>query len=92
MSRYIDAEKAIEALAKYEMWSAEVDYPYCSHDLEDYKELPRKHLESVPSIEIVRCKDCKHWEYDVIFQDGWCRGKHQGNPDWFCADGERRTE
>lgn len=36
---------------------------------------------------VVRCKDCKYWEYDVIFPDGWCRGKHQGNPSWFCADG-----
>lgn len=39
---------------------------------------------------VVRCKDCKYWEYDVIFSDGWCRGKHQGNPSWFCADGERK--
>lgn len=42
--------------------------------------------------ELVRCKDCKHWERDVIFSDGWCRGKHQGDPDWFCADGERRED
>ena len=41
---------------------------------------------------VVRCKDCKYWEYDVIFSDGWCRGKHQGNPSWFCADGERRED
>lgn len=39
---------------------------------------------------IIRCKDCKYWEYDVIFKDGWCRGKQQGDPNWFCADGERR--
>lgn len=42
--------------------------------------------------EIVMCKDCKHWEYDVIFADGWCRGKQQGNPEWYCADAERRTD
>lgn len=42
--------------------------------------------------EIVRCKECKHWERDVIFQDGWCRGRHQPSPNWFCADGERREE
>lgn len=40
--------------------------------------------------EVIRCRDCKYWEYDAIFRDGWCRGKHQGNPDWFCADGERK--
>ena len=41
---------------------------------------------------VTRCKDCKHWEYDVIFADGWCRGKQQGNPEWYCADAERRTD
>ena len=40
---------------------------------------------------VVRCKDCKHWEYDVIFRDGWCRGKRQGNPEWYCADWDSRT-
>lgn len=39
---------------------------------------------------VVLCRGCKYWEYDVIFADGWCRGKHQGNPNWFCADGEKR--
>ena len=42
--------------------------------------------------ELIRCKDCKYWEYDSIFADGWCRGKHQGNPEWYCADAERREE
>ena len=40
--------------------------------------------------EIIRCKDCKHWERDAIFDEGWCRWKQQGEPNWFCADGERR--
>lgn len=43
-------------------------------------------------VEVVRCKDCKHLERDVIFQDGWCRGRQQGNPNWFCADGERKED
>lgn len=37
--------------------------------------------------EIVRCKDCKHY-------DGWMQSCLNGldgifTPDWFCADGER---
>ena len=52
-----------------------------------------KIFDSEPTIDpVVRCKDCKHWEYDVIFRDGWCRGKRQGNPNWFCADGEREKD
>lgn len=44
--------------------------------------------------ELVRCKNCKHWdreyteecrnENSVCFSNGRCK------PDWFCADGERR--
>ena len=47
---------------------------------------------TIDAVEVVRCKDCKHWGYDVIFQDGWCRGLHRGDPNWFCADGERREK
>lgn len=40
--------------------------------------------------ELVRCKDCKHWnkEYDqnCMIKQGWFPVK----PDWFCADGERK--
>lgn len=32
--------------------------------------------------ELVRCKDCKHEET--------CCRRRTDNPEWFCADGERR--
>lgn len=47
---------------------------------------------SADFVHVVRCKDCKHWEYDAIFKDGWCRGRQQGNPNLFCADGERKDD
>jgi len=44
--------------------------------------------------ELVRCKDCKHWDKEcteecdnidsICFHNGRCK------PDWFCADGERK--
>ena len=50
----------------------------------------------VDMVEVVRCKDCIHWDKghteecgnldSVCFHNGWCK------PDWFCADGERRTD
>lgn len=39
---------------------------------------------------VVRCKECKYWEYDCIFPNGYCRLRKQDNPDWFCADGKRK--
>ena len=57
--------------------------------LSDFIDHGRYTISSKP---LIRCRDCKHWEYDAIFPDGWCRGKQQGNPEWFCADAERRTD
>ena len=39
--------------------------------------------------EIVRCKDCRHWdadEHDCNIKIGW----FACGADWFCADGERK--
>lgn len=47
---------------------------------------------TIDAVPVVRCKDCKYWERDAIFNEGWCRGKRQDNSDWFCADGERRED
>ena len=45
---------------------------------------------------IVRCKDCKHYRYYGLSVEtvSECTINHCENPDadWFCADGERRTE
>lgn len=38
--------------------------------------------------ELVRCKDCKHYEPDRLFECN-LHGACQPKPDWFCADGER---
>ncbi len=54
-----------------------------------------RRLKKIPAADVrpvVLCKDCMHWEYDAIFADGWCRGRQQGNPNWYCADGEKREE
>ena len=49
-------------------------------------------LKSQP--QIVRCSDCKHWEkYSDIPNIGNCPVLDQSRRcDWFCADGERRTD
>lgn len=49
--------------------------------------LLQKHDEDVA--QIVRCKDCKHWdadEHDCNIKTGW----FACGADWFCADGERK--
>ena len=47
-------------------------------------------IELAEQPQIVRCKDCKHYEYGY-----GCKLWHtlyNQNDDWFCADGERKAE
>ena len=49
-------------------------------------------------VEVVRCKDCKHGQYaewdngECTDKTVYCDGYGIHKPDWFCADGERRTD
>ena len=54
-----------------------------------YNDLPSGGHMAISWIPLVRCKDCKHWWYG-----NYCdkHGKGQENADWYCADGERRTD
>lgn len=95
MSDLISRQAAIEHLKTrlYETaWNnPQIGYPYA----EMAENRVGVWLEEVPTIDtmpVVRCKECTHWEYDAIFTDGWCREKRQGNPSWFCADGERKDD
>ena len=51
-----------------------------------------KDIAEAPSIDIVRCKECRHWEMRNSPR-GWCV-VHQGYvlPQYFCADGEREDK
>ena len=51
---------------------------------------------TVDAVEVVRCGKCKHTD-DVIYQDHedqvWCqRAGYWKDNDWYCADGERRSD
>lgn len=57
------------------------------------------HMELIPSadaVQVVRCKDCVHYhKSDKWHPDtDWCKRLICGTikPDFYCADGERRSE
>ncbi len=62
------------------------------HDAERYREAYAKGHETgytKRDEEIIRCKDCKYNDDgECIIKAGWFPVK----PEWFCADGERRTD
>lgn len=51
---------------------------------------------TVDAIEVVRCKDCRHWHREIYngieyFNFNSCDLKHYGDGhNFYCADGERR--
>ena len=103
MSDYISRQAAID-------WASKIPV----HDLSDGKGLCRvifaedflNALKEFPyeQSEIIRCKDCKHYEIwqlksdytdDKRYKPSVCTigaySVHR-SPDWYCADAERRTD
>ena len=46
---------------------------------------------TIDAVPVVRCKDCKHGEPGACGYGVDCDGVWH-DADWFCADGERRTD
>ena len=67
----------------------------------DADELPldieREDIDDAPTVdavEVVRCKDCK-WYVSYTMENKtykMCRKAHLGSDDFYCADGERKSE
>ena len=84
MSRYVDAE-----------WLKELYKPYASFNGKEYS-VPigaiLANIDDAPSIDIVRCKECKHWVSDggaIMFCE------HTDVPtdaNDYCSYGEREGE
>lgn len=82
MSRYIDTD----ALEYDTEWS---EY----HD--GFTAYSQMAIDTAPSIDIVRCKECKHGEYREDFNDYECHSSGCGlvyDADFYCADGERKDK
>lgn len=90
MSKYIDLKLALNKL-----------WRLCEEDID--AELPeafdfsraREALIDLPTIDIVRCKECKHWDnrFGLTDTEGSCEyrgGKYNfTDADYYCASGER---
>lgn len=50
----------------------------------------KPHVGTYSEQELVRCKDCNHYDNDMIYCNKF--GIQNINNDWFCADGERKEE
>ena len=46
--------------------------------------------ERIEYVQIVRCKDCKHYENSGWFTQCFRHNGISPDSDWFCSDGERK--
>ena len=83
MSKYIDADAI-----KEKKWQAESEA--CFYALEDVVSVTD--IEEAPSIDIVRCKDCKHNPKGIGWVSCPMTGANTRKPDDFCSYGERRSD
>ena len=76
-------EKECQLLINREQYGAE--NVLVEHALNVISELP-----VIRQPEIVRCKDCRHFEPDGVYTMCYRHNGLSPNGDWFCADGERK--
>lgn len=77
MAEYIERDKAIKALIEWETDPTDEDIEYTLNE-----------IPAADVVEVVRCKDCKHYQKDMLFGNAYCDGR-QVKPDDFCSYGER---
>ena len=68
-------------------WTEECDGRICVGDCD---------LCSADVVEVVRCKDCKHFHDGIYNGEYWMECDEYrialSSDEWFCADGERRED
>lgn len=102
---YIDAEKLLLDVQRYLMPNVEDDGTVTVENAERYFLKLIKQQPTANAVEVVRCKDCKHWKLvvvDPIFKHelGNCKCSNwENNEFWcqtweddFCSFGERKAE
>ena len=87
MSRYIDADALIESIkntADLGGWIGEALY--------QIKQVAIKYIDSAPSIDIVRCRECEHGTWHEQTEMYICSANDQDlyEAEHFCSYGERR--
>ena len=97
MSRYIKFDDAVKVMA-CEMYAEAQSQGYDVDGIEDFMPEAKAWLNDAPSIDIVRCKECKHASDNKVYG---CMCNHFNDNDWdyhrmyaddFCSRGEREDE
>ena len=89
MDDLISRDAAIDYLMTNMGWHDEDGYAV--DDADEKRAIITDLVKGIPAVDavpVVRCKDCKYAQHDVMYDDLWCDGMIR-QPDWYCADGEQ---
>lgn len=84
MSEYLNRDDVLNC---FHAW---IDKHGDAHEPDEMEEY--RNIEALPSIELVRCKDCKYAEENWNGKDIYClrTSSFPWSNDSFCSDGERK--
>ena len=87
MSRYVDAEYVKAVMLNDRLMQGNAEFTLYAQQVETQ-------VKALPSIDIVRCRECKHWckgdeVYGICYR---CPNTRQMRYDDFCSYGEREGE
>lgn len=82
-----DREKVIKTLT--DALTAKENYPWAKAEMSfEFIEMLLELLKEQEAV--VWCRDCKYWAVGDF--GPFCPYHYDARPDWYCADGERRTK
>ena len=91
MSRYIDAD-ALKAFIRNKYFQCDMPEEWGNGVMWATSQINRYCNKVAPSIDIVRCQDCRHRYMDADLQVWTCTYGLMIKPDGFCNYGEVRDE
>ena len=87
MARLIDADSILDDFLKLVFAACEIK--------QDFADMI-SNATTIDAVEVVRCKDCKHWHKDTVFCDYMSYGEASERVNWyaddFCSYGERKED
>ena len=87
MSRYVDAEYVKAVMLNDRLMQGNAEFTLYAQQVETQ-------VKALPGIDIVRCRECKHWckgdeVYGICYR---CPNTRQMKADDYCSYGERKGE
>ena len=96
MTRLIDSDSLLRKIHDTAEGLADCDQQNAAWALRKYAVRDIMDAETVDAVEVVRCRDCKHWDSETWFCDNHSTVGHHGlewnmfSEDDFCSYGERK--